>query len=113
MSGSRRKRLEKLEKKLADLTSQDTLANCNCQELTFVGSKEKFQTEMSRCCPAHGFRRLGRITIVDIVPTRLRERAGQVDRESLGVEELIAEYRRRLAEVERAEEEHEYGWQEP
>ena len=69
MSGNRRRRLEKLEQKLADLARQEALANCNCQTRIFVNSTKVLEAEMSKTCPAHGFRRLGQITIVQIVPT--------------------------------------------
>jgi len=112
MSGNRRRRLEKLEQKLADLARQEALANCNCQKFMFVNSTKVLEAEMSKTCPAHGFRRLGQITIVQIVPTR-KDRADSVDERSVGLEELVQEYKRRLAEVEQAQDEQEYDWQEP
>ena len=114
MSGNRRIRVEKLEQKLADLIRQGALVNCICLERLFVGSseKEKFLSEMNKTCPAHGLRRLGRIMIVCTVPTR-KDRADSVDEQSVGLEELVKEYTRRLAEVEQAEDEQEYGPQEP
>ena len=108
MSGNRRRRLEKLEQKLADLARQEALANCNCQKFMFVNSTKVLEAEMSKTCPAHGFRRLGRITIVRTVPPR----ADRIDERSVGLEELVDEYKRRLAEVEQAEDEQEYDWQE-
>ncbi len=65
MSGNQRKRLEKLEQKLADLARQEALANCNCLPLTFATSQQRlFEAEMNKTCPVHGLRRLGRIYIV-------------------------------------------------
>jgi len=112
MSGNRRRRLERLEQKLADLARQEALANCNCPRFTFVGSTETFKAEMNKTCPAHGFRRLGQITIVQIASTQ-KDRADSVDERSVGLEELVNEYDRRLAEVEQAEDEQEYDRQEP
>jgi len=112
MSGNRRKRLERLEEKYADLVGQEALANCNCRTLTFVNSTKIFEAEMNKTCPAHGVRRLGQITIVRTVPTR-KDRADSVDERSVGLEELVGEYERRLAEVEQAEDEQEYDRQEP
>jgi len=111
MSGNQRRRLERLEEKYADLARQEALANCICQTLTFAHSTKIFEAEMNKTCPAHGFRRLGRITIVRIVPTR-EDRADSVDERSVGLRELVKEYTRRLAEVEQAEDEQEYGSQE-
>jgi hypothetical protein len=112
MSGNRRKRLERLEEKYADFARQEALADCICQTLTFAFSTKIFEAEMNKTCPAHGFRRLGQITIVRIVPTR-KDRADSVDERSVGLDELVKEYMRRLAEVEQAEDEQEYGSQEP
>jgi hypothetical protein len=50
MSGNRRRRLEKLEQKLADLARQEALANCNCQERIFVNSTKVLEAEMSKTC---------------------------------------------------------------
>lgn len=111
MPGNRRKRLEKLEQKLGDLVRKEALANCNCLKRVFVGSTEKLEAEMNKICPAHGFRRLGQITIVSIGTREWRESTGQID-ESQGLQQLIEEYHRRLDEVEQAEEEQEYGWRE-
>lgn len=112
MSGNQRKRLERLEEKYSDLARQEALANCICQTLTFAYSTKVFEAEMNKTCPAHGVRRLGQINIVQIVPTR-KDRADSVDERSVGLEELLQEYERRLAEVEQAEDEQEYDRQEP
>ena len=111
MSGNQRKRLERLEERYADLARQEALANCICQKLTFTHSAKLFEAEMNKTGPAHGFRRLGQITIVQIVSTR-KDRADSIDEQSVGLEQLVEEYERRLAEVEQAEDEQEYDWQE-
>ena len=69
MSGSHRKRLQRLEQKLADVLRQEALVNCICLELTFVHSKDWLEAEMSKTCPVHGFRRFGTIMTVPVVPT--------------------------------------------
>lgn len=110
MSGNRRKRVEKLEQKLADLIRQEALVNCICLERLFVDSREKerFLSEMNKTCPVHGFRRLGKITMVQIVSTGGKD-AGKIDERYLGLEELVQEYKRRLAQAKEAEDEPEYG----
>src|ERR1700746_3469705 len=70
VSGNRRKRLERLEQRLADLLREEALVNCICLKKLFVGSREKFLSEMNKTCPVHGFRRLGVITLVYIGPER-------------------------------------------
>jgi hypothetical protein len=112
MSGNRRKRLERLEEKYADLARQEALANCICQTHTVAYSTKIFEAEMNKTCPAHGFRRLGQLMISRIVPTR-EDRADSVDERTVGLDELVKEYMRRLAEFEQAEDEQEYGSQEP
>ena len=112
MSGNRRRRLEKLEQKLADLVGQEALANCNCQERIYVNSTKVLEAEMSKTCPAHAFRRLGQISVVRIVDTS-PGRTRKIDEKSIGLDELVQEYERRLAEVEQAEDEQEYDRQEP
>jgi hypothetical protein len=107
MAGNRRRRLEKLEQKLADLARQEALANCSCRDRIFVNSTKVFEAEMSKTCPVHGFRRLGRIYVVQVVGTS-PGRARNIDEKSVGLGELVQEYERRLAEVEQAEDEREY-----
>ena len=108
MSGNRRKRVEKLEQKLADLIRQEALVNCICLERLFVWTREKCESEMNKTCPVHGFRRLGKITMVQIVSTGGKD-AGKIDERYLGLEELVQEYKRRLAQAKEAEDEPEYG----
>jgi hypothetical protein len=106
MSGNRRKRLERLEQKLGDLVRREELANCNCQTLTFAWSTKTFEAEMNTPCPTHGFRRLGQIMVVSVVPMA-GENVGTVDEESLGLDQLVEEYEGRLTQVEEAENEEE------
>jgi hypothetical protein len=110
MAGNRRNRLEGLERKLADLVRQEELANCNCQTLTFARSIETFEAEMNKNCPAHGFRRLGRIITVSVVQTQRTEgKDAKHCEEERALVEVVDRYERRLAQVEQAEEEQEYG----
>ena len=67
---------------------------------------------MSKTCPAHGFRRLGQIYVVKVGDTS-RGRTMKIDEKSIGLDELVQEYDRRLAQVEQAEDEQEYDRQEP
>jgi len=96
---------------MSDLIREDALVNCICLERTVFSSKERFLSEMNKNCPVHGFRRLGLITFVRIVPTR-KDHTEKPDVQWLGLEEAVEEYERRLAEVEQAEDEKEYGWEE-
>lgn len=108
MSGNTRKRLERLEEKLADLIKHEALVNCICLDHVFVNSRERFVREIRRACPVHGFRRLGLITCVYIVPGN----DITPDHPSFGLDEAIAEYERLLAKAERVEDEREYGFEE-
>jgi hypothetical protein len=111
MSGNRRKRLERLEQKFSDLIRQEALANCICLERVFVSSTEEFLSEMNKTCPVHGFRRFGLVTPIRTVDTK-KDRTRNPDDPSLGLEQAVDEYCRRLAEVEQAEDEKEYGREE-
>ena len=66
---------------------------------------------MNKICPFHGFRRLGKIVIVQIVPEQ-EGRTERFDDQSMALHELAQEYERRLAEAEQAEDERENDWQE-
>ncbi len=57
------RRLTKLEQQLADRAKRANLASCNCSCITIAdpARSEEFEAEMNLPCPAHGFRRLGRI----------------------------------------------------
>jgi hypothetical protein len=103
MSGNRRKRLERLEQKLSDVIRQEALVNCICLERLFVWSREKFLRETNMTCPVHGFRRLRSVRLVT---------SGPNDDRLPGLREAVEEYRRRLAQVEQAEDEKEYGCEE-
>jgi hypothetical protein len=57
------RRLAKVEQKLAERARREKLANCICGAAIIAVSTapEQFEAEMNRTCPAHGFRRLGKI----------------------------------------------------
>jgi hypothetical protein len=92
------KRLAKVEQRMADQARRAELANCNCEHvvtLAIPGQPEEFEAEMNLPCPAHGFRRLGRIMrIVFVDPTD-----GELPSPKL--DELIATYEARLAQADR------------
>ena len=101
MSGklsSLRKRLDKLEQRMADQTRRAELANCTCQFMTVAisGQPEEFEAEMNLPCPAHGFRRLGRITHIQFINPEdgTAEPCPRLD-------ELIATYEARLDQADR------------
>ena len=112
MSRNRRKRLETLEQKMADLMRPEALANCTCREYTCALLPKVFEAEMNRTCPVHGFRRLGRIFVTEIVHTGKdkitwdEEEKNCADKAEL--DRLLKEYNIRLAQAEQAEEEEEY-----
>jgi hypothetical protein len=91
--------LDKLEQRMADQTRRAELANCTCQFMTVAipGQPEEFEAEMNLPCPAHGFRRLGRIMrIVFVNSTNPRTKVP-----SPRLDELIATYEARLAQADR------------
>ncbi len=96
MSRGFEKRLVEVERRLRDVARREHLANCNCQQLTGAFNSEKFEEEMNRPCPAHGFRDLGTIMHTVVVPTNglVREIEPEED-EKLGA--LIATYEARRA----------------
>ena len=57
------RRLTKVEQQMADQVRRAELANCSCTQMTiaFPDNPEEFEAQMNLPCPAHGFRRLGRI----------------------------------------------------
>jgi hypothetical protein len=101
MSGklsSLRKRLAKAEQEITYLARRAGLANCTCTSRTLAvdGQAEKFEAEMNLPCPAHGFRRLGKILHIRFV-----DRDGRVPCPRM--DELIATYAARLAQADSEE----------
>jgi hypothetical protein len=90
MSGKHLKRLEKLEKQLAEIATRQSGANCNCRDFTLAG--QLFEAEMNQTCPVHGFRGLGQIMVLQI-----EDEDGNITEESLAVSKLVEEYKQRLA----------------
>jgi hypothetical protein len=82
-----RKRLAKVEQKMADQAQRWELANCKCQVEIIILDPEHFETELAPC-PVHGFRRLGEISMFRSAnPPRM--------------DELMAIYQERLAQADR------------
>ena len=91
MAANIRQRVTRLEKKLDKIA----LLSCNCKKYTFVvaGKEEEFEAEMNRRCPAHGFRRLHRLIVMDI----------DVDESQRSkLDAVIERYKHRFHEAEKA-----------
>jgi hypothetical protein len=92
------RRLAKVEQQMADQARRAELANCSCVHMPTIADPnqpEEFEAEMNLPCPAHGFRRLGRIMQLSFVnPDGTAEPSPRLD-------ELIATYEARLAEADR------------
>lgn len=95
-------RLAKVEQQVAHIATREKLANCNCypkgpngRALPWfvVKSAEEFEADMNLSCPAHGFRRLGKLMVVSIV-----SRKGEISEDCARRNELVTEYYRRLSE---------------
>jgi hypothetical protein len=92
-------RVAMLEQKLAEIEEKKRLENCTCRTLVLVSHKtlEKFRAAMNQTCPAHGFRELMIVRVVDVEPAHdLNSAARKVEHPE--VDQLLAEYKRRLAE---------------
>jgi hypothetical protein len=99
-----RRRLEKAEKALAETVEQERLANCICKvglksspTIVQTDEPEKFEAEMNRKCPVHGFRDLGPILVIRIT---------DLPNERFRLDDLLDEYKARKSEYERAKLEH-------
>ena len=92
-------RLAKVEQQAAHIATREKLGNCNCYpnplgiKMLVVKDAKEFEAEMNLSCPAHGFRRLGKLMVVTIV-----SRKGEISEECARREELVTEYERRLSE---------------
>jgi hypothetical protein len=64
------------------------------RNFTLAATAEYFEAEMNQTCPVHGFRRLGKIQIMEV---RILGKNGDVEKQSQGPTELVQEYERRLA----------------
>jgi hypothetical protein len=102
-----RKRLERVEKAVAQTAEQKNLADCICipcgarfSTVAFTNKPEEFETEMNQTCPAHKFRSLGHIIVFRVVGP------GQKKDERCRLDDLMAEYRTREAEYSRSKSEH-------
>ena len=88
------RRVAKLEQQRADRKRGEQLANCICCESTMTHEAEKFEAEMNRTCPVHGFRRLGIIVTMTII-----ESDGTVAEESVKLRQLVDTYHLRLSQL--------------
>ena len=92
-------RLAKVEQQATHIATREKLANCNCYpdplgiKLLVVKDAKEFEAHMNLSCPAHGFRRLGRLMVSIIGGQR-----GEISEECARRKELVAEYYRRLSE---------------
>jgi|ERR1035438_1523863 hypothetical protein len=89
---SLRKRLATLEQEQADRARREELADCNCPEMKsseFLSPifPEALEAQLNKTCPVHGFRRFGRIVVMNFGPEK-----------SAKVLQLIEEYQIRLAQ---------------
>ncbi|MGA2358966.1 MAG: hypothetical protein ABSF66_08205 [Terriglobales bacterium] len=89
-------RLAKVEQQQADRKRRAELANCACREITIAvpHEAERFEAEMNRRCPAHGFHRLGKLLAVNFV-----EPGMTVTEESAKLNQLVATYELRLSQL--------------
>ena len=93
------KRLAKVEQLAAHIAMREKLGKCNCYpdpvglKMLVVKDAKEFEAQMNLPCPAHGFRRLGKLMVVTIVGGK-----GEISEECARREELVEEYDRRLSE---------------
>jgi hypothetical protein len=104
-----RKRLERVEKVVAETVELENSADCICiprgagfSITAFTNKPEEFEAEMNRMCPTHGFRSLGNIMVFRVV------RPGQKKDERCRLDDLLDEYKARKSEYERAKREHDH-----
>lgn len=97
-----RRRLERVEKVVAETGEQKNLSECICipcgtgfTTIAFTNKPEEFEAEMNQKCPAHGFRSLGQIIVFRVVGR------GQKKDERCRLDDLMADYRTREAEYSR------------
>jgi hypothetical protein len=100
------RRLQKVEKALADTAEQQRLADCICRigpksapTIAYSTQAEKFEAEMNQKCPVHGFRDLG-----PIIAIRITDEPG----ERFRLDDLLDEYKARESEYRRAKLEHDH-----
>jgi hypothetical protein len=95
------RRLAIVEQRVADTARREKLSNCNCfpQDperlgIPFLATNEKeFEAQINLRCPAHGFRRLGKLIVLTIVnPDRT------ITEESVRLGQVVDEYQLRLSE---------------
>ena len=93
------KRLAKVEQQTTHIATREKLVNCNCYpdplglKMLVVKDAKEFEAQMNLSCPAHGFRRLGKLMVVTIVGGN-----EEISEEGARRKELAKEYDRRLSE---------------
>jgi hypothetical protein len=103
VGGSLERRLAKVERELTQIESEQRLLDCICNKpviLSGARSVAHFRAEMNRTCPSHGFRRLNIMRLVLVRPAD----DGPKIVEEPAVEEVLNEYKRRLAEAKQRDE---------
>lgn len=96
-----RKRVAEVEHQTADIARRERLANCNCSPRGKTapnpfGCPEQFEAAANLPCPAHGFRRPGRIMVVNIVSTT---EGAVLEEKYVRLNRLVAEYRLRVSQL--------------
>ena len=98
-----RKRLAKVERRLAEITTRKHLANCTCSKDALIvampGQAKQFETEMNRTCPVHGLRRLDKIMCLRFVVSESAPESEKelVRQENDEIDQLLQIYRARLS----------------
>jgi hypothetical protein len=96
MSGKLRRRLDIIERHLAESARRDQLANCNCPEILVAlpHQVEELEAEMNRSCQVHGLRRPKKLLVVSFVNPDT-----SVTEESVKLGELVAKYSPPLSDL--------------
>jgi hypothetical protein len=104
---SLRRRVRKVEQRLADTEEQNQMANCSCPEVMIAnaGRLEKFEEVVNQPCQVHGMRQAGRILCV---PQMALESYSESDKELIRqanaeLDEVLDGYFARLAAAAEAD----------
>jgi hypothetical protein len=98
---SLQKRLAEVERQTAELARREKLAHCNCYPRGKTmpnpfGCPEQFEAAANLPCPVHGFRRLGRIMVVNIVSTT---EGAVLEEKYVRLNRLVDEYELRVSQL--------------
>ena len=98
---SLRRRVRKVEQRLADIEEQNQMANCSCQEVmvAYLGRLDEFEELVNQPCQVHGMRQAGRLICLG---TAAPESYSESDKELIRranaeMEEVVDAYYARLA----------------